>query len=93
MKFKRNTHDEDGNLRPGLPTFDFELTGTWPTCCIHMLGNEPQTLERIYKNHVEYDRQWSRDVADCFDYTLADIMEGLAHLIRLGVVAVVDSGD
>ena len=89
MRFKRNTHDEDGNLRPGLPT----LEGEWPTCCIHMLGNGPQTLEKIYKYHMEYDRQWSRDVADCFDYTLADIMEGLAHLIRLGVVAVVDSGD
>jgi len=87
MRFKRNTHDENGNPRPGLPGLhDY----AWPTCNIHMLGLRPKTLQEIHEAHLEYDRQWE---PGCFDYTLPDIMEGLAHLIRLGVVVAVDSDD
>jgi len=88
MRFKRNTHDENGNPRYGLPTF--EQAGMWPTCDIQMLGNEPRSVQEIYDEHEKYDDQYW---PDGYGYTLPDIMEGLAHLIRLGVVVAVDSDD
>ncbi len=87
MKFIKRTHDEDGNLRPGLPGF---CAYGWPTCEIQMLGTEPRTLEEIHGAHLEYDRQWDREG---YGYTLADIMEGLAHLIRLGMVVPIYSSE
>ena len=84
MKFKRNTHDKDGNLRQGLP--NLENSGCWPTCNIQLLSATPHSLEYIYRIHQHYDEDWENDA---HNYTLPDIMEGLAHLIRLGLVEVV----
>ena len=88
MRFKRNTHNEDGTPRPGLPVF--RGLGRWPTCNIHLVGDRPRTLGEIHETHQKYDQAWG---SEGFDYSLADIMEGLAHLIRMGLVVVVDSSD
>ena len=85
MKFKRNTHDKDGNPRTNLPK---TLGYAWPRCDLNMLSSdEPRSVEEIYHAHLDYDKQF---MGDGFLYTLPDIMEGLAHLIRLGVVVSVD---
>ena len=83
MKFVRNTHDENGNPREGLPQLPGMEVGLWPTCNIQMLMGE-MTVEEIYMAHKEYDRQWEGE--GIHSYTMADILDGLANLIRLGIV-------
>ena len=86
MKFKRNTHDEDGNVRDGLPRIDHKYVRSWPTCNIHILTGE-MTVRQIYDEHKAYDSLYEPEV---HGYSVADILNGLADLLRLGLVEIVE---
>ena len=81
MKFKRCTHDEHGNAKENLPKLHDD---GWISCCVHMVDSEWQSLDRIYKAHIAYDKQYGS--LDGFNYSIADVLSGLSYLIRLGLV-------
>jgi hypothetical protein len=85
MKFARNTHDEHGNVRKGLPRLDY-VHDFWPTCDVQMIRGE-MTIPEIYEEHQEYDRQWE---PEGYGFSMAMILEGLAVHLRLGTVRIVE---
>jgi len=80
MKFRRATHNDDGSLRASLCRL---YEDRWVTCDIHMIDSEWQSLDRIVRAHREYDEQW---YPEGHGFSTADILDGLATLIRLGWV-------
>ena len=80
MRFRRVTHDENGNPRKDLPRLTED---NWITCCIQFIDPAWCSLQFIYDAHQKYDEHWQ---GDGFNYSIADILSGLSTLIRLGVV-------
>ena len=87
MKFMRNTHNADGSVRKELPRLGYEGRDVpWPTCDIHMLSSKGvMTIKEIYDAHAEYDKQWE---PEGYGFSVADILDGLADLLRLGIVKI-----
>ena len=83
LKFRRITH-EGGKVKPDIREISRALVETgWITCDIHMIEPEWQSLDHIVRAHREYDEQWA---PEGHGFTIADILAGLAILIRLGAV-------
>lgn len=86
MRFLRNTH-LDGKPRADLVMSSLTF-GMWPTCDLQMLSSDtPMTVDEIHEAHAKYDREWGK--AEGYNFVLADILEGLAHHIRLSTVKAV----
>ena len=87
-KYIRTTHDENNVPRDDIPRLGI-VEGIWPTCCIHMLESDrAMTATEIHQEHLKYDKQFEGDCP--FDFSFPQILEGLAVLIRLGWVGVVE---
>lgn len=81
MRFRRCTHDEKGELKEHL---SHSYEDGWIMCCIQLIEPEWQSLNFIYDAHTKYDAQWGP--TEGFNYSIADILSGLSHLIHLGLV-------
>ena len=90
IKFQRNTHDADGNVREYTLRYDVDLA--WQDACQLFSGHmgsstTPMTFAELVEEHRKYDKDWPDEP---FGYTVPDMLRGLALLLDADLYKVVE---
>lgn len=87
IKFARNTHDTEGNVRKFACTEAVDKVCRTATFSLHMGSPTPLTFSELVEEHRKYDRNWP----DCpFGYTIPEMLRGLADLLEADLFKVVE---
>ena len=88
VKFRRNTHDAEGNVREGALTTDADEILRSATFSLHMgSSSTPMTFSELVEEHRKYDKDWPDDP---FGYTMPEMLRGLADLLDAGLFKVAE---
>jgi len=87
IKFQRNAHDAEGNVRKEALTDVADKAVRTATFSLHMAnGHEALTFSELVEEHRKYDKDWPDEP---FGYSIPDMLRGLADLVEARLIRVV----